>query len=416
MIGLLALRQEFDHAIQGEDGDVAPVGLVIARLQRLRDLELLYGHELGDSLFHAMPERVREALRPGDKLIRIGEADCAVVFCNLRSRNHLELAAGRIARSFSDPVEIGERKFRVRVAVGAAYFPSDASDFESLLMAADRACSRAVNNQYSYEMHRSDATANQYEHERLVQAIRQNELQLYLQPIHSARSPDKIVAFESLARWPCEGGFVPPNVFIPMAERGGLIQDLTMWSLHSSLRLLSQWLEFAPDISVSVNISPLFAADPVFPDLVQRAMGIWNVPPERLILEITETAFAENADAVIDGMMALKRSGVSIAIDDFGTGYASFAYLKDFPVSELKIDQVFIRTLLHRQRLQHLVASMIDMSHRLGITAVAEGVEDQKTLEVLESLGCDFVQGYHLGRPALGETVVENLRQKYLGV
>ena len=411
MIALGELLQLLDEATHGAGGG-ASCGLLVVRLRKLRDTELLYGHDVGEALCSGVPERVRDCVRSVDRVIRIGEGDCAVILPGIRDPGQIELAASRVARMFMQPMVVNGLGVRALVTVGGAAFPTDATTPEELLMAADLACARARLSRHRYELARSRIPGRRFNYDMLQAAVHDNKLQLYLQPIHSTEAGQPIRAFESLARWPFEGGFVPPAEFIPIAERGGLIQDLTLWSLNSTLRHLAQWRAFSPDVQASINISPLFAADPAFPDLVARALSIWDMPPEALMLEITETAFAENAQAVIESMLTLKRMGVCIAIDDFGTGYASFGYLKDFPVSELKIDQAFICDLVHQPRLQQLVGSMIDMARRLDITEVAEGVEDAETLALLTRMGCKQVQGFHLGRPQPAEEAVAALQAR----
>lgn len=384
--------------------------LLVVRLRRLRETELSFGHAVGAQLQRESELLIREALRPGDILFHVGESDYALLLPAMRSESHAELAAAKIARLFDHPIQLDRHSVLARVTVGGVVSSAQERTAEEMLMAADHACAWAIHSRHGYEMARGVELRPPVGHSVLAEALRMNALQLHLQPICEIAS-GRTVAFEALARWTlADGRMVSPADFVPMAEQSGLIGELTVWSLHAAMRHLAAWSTVAPDVVCAINISPLFAADAGFPGLVERAMSIWNVQPHQIMLEITETAFANNIGAVIESMGALREKGLGIGIDDFGSGYATFSYLKDFPVSELKIDRMFITGLAQDARLRQLVASMIDMSHRLGIHCVAEGVEDRATLEVLAELGCDQVQGYVIGHPRPADEVVAAMR------
>lgn len=383
--------------------------LLVVRLRRLRETELSFGHAIGGQLQRETELLIRDALRPGDVLFHIGESDFAILLPAMRSEAHAELAAAKIARLFDHPIQLDRHSVLARVTVGGVVSSAQERTPDEMLMAADHACAWAIHSRHGYEMARGVELRPPVGHSVLAEALRMNALELHLQPIREIAS-GRTTAFEALARWTlADGRTVSPADFVPMAEQSGLIGELTVWSLHAAMRHLAAWSRSAPDVVCSINISPLFAADAGFPGLVERAMSIWNVQPRQVMLEITETAFANNVGAVIESMSALRKKGLGIGIDDFGSGYATFSYLKDFPVSELKIDRMFITDLARDARLRQLVASMIDMSHRLGIHCVAEGVEDQATLDVLAELGCDQVQGYVIGHPQPADEVVAAL-------
>ncbi|PNS09635.1 putative bifunctional diguanylate cyclase/phosphodiesterase [Solilutibacter silvestris] len=385
----------------------APFALLVVRLRRLRETELSFGHAIGEQLHREIELLIRDALRPGDTLFHIGESDFAILLPAIRGDAHAELAAAKIARLFDHPIQLDRHSVLARVTVGGVVSSPQERTPEEMLMAADHASAWAIHSRHGYEMARGMELRPPVGHSVLAEALRMNALQLHLQPIREIAS-GRTVAYEALARWTLpDGRSVSPADFVPMAEQSGLIGELTVWSLHAAMRHLAAWSRVAPDVVCAVNVSPLFAADAGFPGLVERALSIWDVRPQQLMLEITETAFANNIDAVIESMTVLKNKGIGIGIDDFGSGYATFSYLKDFPVSELKIDRMFITDLARDTRLRHLVASMIDMAHRLDIHCVAEGVEEQDTLDVLTELGCDQVQGYIIGRPAPAEEVVD---------
>ncbi|MBS0226174.1 MAG: EAL domain-containing protein [Proteobacteria bacterium] len=405
MSGYRRVLNAIDAAMQRD----VQFALLVVRLRRLRETELSFGHAIGEQLQRETEMQIRDALRPGDTLFHIGESDFAILLPAVRGEAHAELAAAKIARLFDHPIQLDRHSILMRITVGGVVSSPQERTPEEMLMAADHACAWAIHSRHGYEMARGIELRPPVGHSVLAEALRMNALQLHLQPIQEIAT-GRTVAFEALARWTLpDGRTVSPADFVPMAEQSGLIGELTVWSLHAAMRHLAAWSRFAPDVVCAINVSPLFAADAGFPGLVERAMSIWNVRPQQVMLEITETAFANNISAVIESMIVLKNKGIGIGIDDFGSGYATFSYLKDFPVSELKIDRVFITDLARDARLRQLVASMIDMSHRLGIHCVAEGVEDQATLDVLTELGCDQVQGYAIGRPAPADEMVAAL-------
>jgi len=375
-----------------------PAGaLAIVRMQRLREYEALFGYEAGDGLKQALDLRLGDCLRESDTRILIGEGAFAVVMAGLRDRSHLQLAASGMARAFRQPLQWQGLAARVDVAVGACML-ADATSVDMLCRHADRACTKAAQLRERYALFDGDMLES-LSHGELEAVLAANRLQVYLQPVVSL-TDGAVLGFESLSRWP-ESGYPPvsPSVFVPVAEQTGLIDALTRWNINASLRHFSPWLHDHPDLHCSINVSPVALIAPGFAEQLAASLSIWQVPARNLRVEITETAFVDNQELIATALQTLHASGVGISIDDFGTGYSSLSYLKRFPVDELKIDMSFIRDISHDPRCAQLVASVVDMAHRLGATTVAEGIEDASTLAALQAMGCDHGQGYHLGRP-----------------
>jgi EAL domain-containing protein (putative c-di-GMP-specific phosphodiesterase class I) len=204
---------------------------------------------------------------------------------------------------------------------------------------------------------------------------------------------------------------VMPSDFIPFAERSDLIIPLTRWNLNASLRHAAAMRDAQVMVDISVNLSPRVFVERGFTEQFLGALEIWNVPAENVIVEVTETAILTDLDMSVRVLRRFRDRGVRVAIDDFGTGYASFSYLRHFPATELKIDKSFVGTMLDDAHTGQLVGAMVDVAHRMKLESVAEGVEDAATMEQLIAMGCDYLQGYHLGRPTPAVQYVHNRSQ-----
>jgi EAL domain-containing protein (putative c-di-GMP-specific phosphodiesterase class I) len=239
-------------------------------------------------------------------------------------------------------------------------------------------------------------------------AIAADELALHYQP-QLELAQRRVTTFEALVRWPHpEHGLIGPLAFLPLAEHAGLMPKLTQWVLNSALGQCSLWRAARRTVRVSVNISAGDLVDPGFPDVVSKLLTRHAVPPEALLLEITETSIIEEFARTRHAVARLRELGVQVSIDDFGAGFTSLAYLNDLAVGELKLDRRFIRPLAQgrRSRNSELVRATIELGHALGLRVVAEGVEDAATLELLSELGCDIAQGYEIGRPVPAHEIV----------
>jgi EAL domain-containing protein (putative c-di-GMP-specific phosphodiesterase class I) len=236
-------------------------------------------------------------------------------------------------------------------------------------------------------------------------ALQRDEFVLHYQP--KVALPDgRLLGVEALARWqhPTRG-LLGPGEFIPAAESTGLIIPFTLYVLRLALSQMSDWQTAAEEFTVAVNLSPRCLGDPELPAKVLGILAEYGVPARQLELEITENTLAHDPDRALATLTALHNAGIRISIDDFGTGYSSMSYLKRLPVSELKVDRSFVAGMLSDLDDNVLVRSVVDLGHNLGLTVVAEGVEDQATLEALADVGCDVAQGYHTGRPMTVEAL-----------
>jgi EAL domain-containing protein (putative c-di-GMP-specific phosphodiesterase class I) len=241
----------------------------------------------------------------------------------------------------------------------------------------------------------------------LHMAIERDELQLYYQP-KVRLDTGQVCGAEALMRWHSPArGWVPPDEFIPIAEKSDLIEPLSFWSINAALRQCSICRQHYDCLSVAVNLSAVILHHPYLVDILMRAMNIWGTQPGRLILEVTESAMMRDPAASMRTLQTLHDAGITISIDDFGTGYSSLAYLKRLPIDELKIDKSFVLNMHNDAGDEKIVRAIVDLSHNLGVKVVAEGIETQEAYDKLTAMGCDYGQGFLIAKPMSADKIME---------
>lgn len=369
-------------------------------IRHLRQVTIVYGHKVADAVPAAVAARLHQILRKVDHIARIGEDDFLVILPQLRSAGHAELATQRILREFQRPLLVKDRLISVVLVMGIALSCQHGENAEELGRAATTALDQAVMHgvRSMTAVEKPDAPVLLDE---LRDALVNNELTCEFQPIIETRHR-KVVAVEALARWNCpRRGFISPTRFIPVAENDGLATELTRWTLHVGLREYAALRKKQPGLRCHLNLSPRAFSQSGLVEQVHSSLGIWGVPATELVVEVTETAVMDEPEICARVLQGLRDSGIGVAIDDFGTGNATFSYLRFLPATELKIDQSFAINLLQDVRTVQIVRSMVDLAHNLGMTVTLEGIEDTEALNLLRTLGCDYAQGFALGRPKL---------------
>jgi diguanylate cyclase (GGDEF)-like protein len=402
--------EQLDARLRDGVAAAGPRGLLVVRILRQREFNILFGYGFGQRLVDEAAARLRAVLRPVDVVDVVGEGEFVVTLPGLVSPNHALLAAHRVVRAFREPLPVEGHGMFATINVGVAVAPQHADSADALCRCADIAYGEAQSNgshaaMFDPQGHRPHVTFGQ-----LRAALDNGRLVAHLQPIVELRSR-RVVGAESLARWHCDAlGTVSPDVFVPLAEQTGLIGELTRWSMNATLRHAGAVRLGELGMRFSLNLSPRVFLEHSFGDQLLSALRLWDVPPEAITLEVTEGAVMEDPEHSAEVLHRMSQAGMSISIDDFGTGYSSFSYLRQFPADEVKIDRSFIRDIVHDARSAELVRSMIELAHRLRMRVVAEGVEDEPTVELLLDMGCDLAQGFHLGRPQLAEDFIAHLR------
>jgi diguanylate cyclase (GGDEF)-like protein/PAS domain S-box-containing protein len=401
------LADRITHALHRLGRSRRWVGVLFLDLDRFKLVNDSLGHAAGDDLLVQVAERLHDAVRPADTIARFGGDEFVVLCEGLRHPGDAGKLAARMLEAFRYPFVIAGRELYVMPSIGVAVANGDGTDAESLVRNADTAMYSAKSqggNRYTFfddDLRRRAVARLDVEHA-LRRALERSELLLHYQPLFDVTS-GAVVGVEALLRWPSDAGrVVPPDEFIPVAEETALIVPMGAWALHEACRQLAAWDESAPGRvtpSVAVNLSARQVAEPGLVAMVADVLRHTGVAPERLCLEITETAVMQDADAAIVVLESLKALGVRLALDDFGTGHASLGYLSRFPVDALKIDRSFVARLGSDRSATAIVASIMALAEGLGLEVVAEGVEEPEQLEFLRAAGCRLAQGYLLCRP-----------------
>jgi len=374
------------------------------------------GHKSGDELLKLVAVRLREVVHEPDTLARLDSDEFAVLQPNINGIDDLNNTVTMTTKALARPFILEGLSLDVRGSVGAALFPEHADTAGNLLRHADLAMHVAKQDQLEYAIY-SDKLAQERSTHRLTlmtelrQAIENNDLQVHYQPKLNVTT-GQIDEAEVLVRWQHKRqGLLPPDSFIPLAERSGMIKLLSSWVLNEALRQVSAWLADGIDMALSVNLSSQDLACHELPDMIDQYLTTHNVSPQRLIVEITETSLMVNHKIAMQTLTRLAEMGVRSSIDDFGTGYSSLAYLKMLPASELKIDRSFVMDMLDSGNDAVIVRTIIDLAHNLGLKVTGEGVESKALQDELIRLGCDFLQGYSICRPKPPEEFITWFRK-----
>jgi len=382
--------------------DQQQAALLILNLDRFKEVNDTFGHQMGDELLRQVGERLCRSVEAVVTVSRIGGDEFAMFLPGADETAALQIAM-QLQTALEEPFLIGGNPLQIEASIGVALFPEHGNDPRTLSQHADVAMYLAKQSPQRCAFY--DIRHDQYDPHRLTllgdlrKAIANSELRLYYQPkadLHTGL----VNGVEALVRWqhPTQG-FIPPDQFIPLAEQTGLIAPLTRWVVETAIRQCREWLDAGRELRVAVNLSARNLHDPGIPEAIADLLAQYGVPPHLLCCEITESAVMVDAEHALHMLHRLFTLGVRIAIDDYGTGSASLSYLKRLPADELKIDRAFVQHVTTDQADQAIVRSTVNLAHSLGIQVVAEGVEDQATWDLLANLKCDIAQGYYLSRP-----------------
>jgi diguanylate cyclase len=403
----LANRRALLRRVEELYAEGTPVALALLDVDKFKEVNDALGHAAGDDLLRMVARRLEPALRSGDLLGRLGGDEFAVV---APLEPHLpagEAALGLGARlhdRLADPFPVEAMFVHASASIGVTTTADDdAARPSHLLRRADVAMYDAKRSGTGVALYDDDRHADSSGHlalvEELRRAIADGQLVLHHQPQVDIAT-GRVSGVEALVRWahPVRG-LLPPADFLPLAEVHGLMGALSGAVLEQSVAQVADWQRRGLDLRISVNLSASNLLDTSLPARVAALLDAHGVRPSALVLEVTESVLLSDPDRSLAVVGALARLGVTVSIDDFGTGYSSLTYLRELPVAELKLDRSFTADLLTNARTEAIVASTIDLAHRLGLHVVAEGVEDEPTLRHLQSLDCDVSQGYLHSRP-----------------
>jgi diguanylate cyclase (GGDEF)-like protein len=387
-------------------------------LDRFKEVNDTLGHHVGDELLQRVGTRIADVVRPGDTVARLGGDEFAILLPEIRDATVAEEIADRIRLALAVPFDLHGLTFELEGSIGIALCPDHGTDIDVLMQRADVAMYVAKETRARWERYSADRDRNSPERLGLLgdlrRAVEDGELVLHFQPKADLRTGD-IVGAEALLRWQHrQRGLIFPDEFVPAAEQSGLIRSITSMVLDAGLSQLAQWRRDGLLLQLAINVSVRDLHDPRFCEQVRMALERYAIPAHQLALEITESVVIADADRVLLTLASLDDLGVGLSLDDFGAGYSSLTYLKQLPVSEIKIDKSFVVRMDVDDDDARIVRSTIDLAQALGLRVVAEGIETAQTWTRLARLGCDIAQGYYLSRPLPAAEFAEFVRLRRL--
>ncbi|MCB2182152.1 MAG: EAL domain-containing protein [Desulfobulbaceae bacterium] len=401
------LRDRLLQAINTAQRDNKKLAFLLLDLDHFKEINDTLGHYNGDRLLKHLALRLQNVMRASDTLARLGGDEFGILLPIIKESDDVQIVAGKIQKSLRSPFVLEGLKLEVQASMGIAIYPEHGKDVDTLMQRADVAMYVAKQDNQQVTVYSTELDKHTPQKLTLVgelrQAIENEELRLHYQPKIDLRS-DSIKSVEALVRWQHpQHGFMPPDEFIPLAERTGLIKQLSTWVIKHAFGQAVAWHKKGMKLSVAINLSPSTLLDTDFPDAITGMLAMYNLPPHYITFEITEGSIIKDPERAMEILVRLSEMGIHLSIDDFGTGYSSLAYLKKLPVNELKIDKSFVMDMLENENDAVIVRSTIDLAHNLGLQVVAEGVENKETAAHLKSLGCDILQGYHFSKPLSSE-------------
>jgi len=398
-------RDRLEHALARAVRDSTRVGVLYMDLDGFKHINDAYGHDIGDKLLTEVAARLKSSVRTTDTVVRFGGDEFASILADVHCVSDVETVARKVLDTVAQPYLLSEEQCKVTVSIGIGVFPDDTRDMDELMKFADIAMYRAkAASKDAYRFFTKEMNAEALHRLSLAagmqRALERNEFVVYYQP-QTRLATRQVDGFEALARWdhPTQG-LIATGQFIDLAEETGFISALGEFVLRTACRQCADWRDRRHrQLRVAVKLSVRQFRDP---DLVANIADILQesgLPASALVLEITESTVMQNVPAAQRVLRALRALGVAVALDEFGTGYASMAYLRQLPVTEIKIDRQFIHDLENDHQNYAITDAIIRMGAALGLAVVAEGLETQGQLEALDALQCDRAQGRILGPP-----------------
>lgn len=395
-----------------------PFALVLISLDRFELVTASVGYQVGDQILKAVSDNLNHFIQNyctldlSDKKYRLDSSKFALLVDELPEHEFAENLAAALVEKMRMPVCIDNSEFHLTVSVGISHFPNHGDNGETLIANADAALTRVKRDggdgllSYSKDIHAKEQAWIDIERN-LRHAIDDQELVLHYQPKISAHT-HQISGVEALIRWRrADGSMVSPGEFIPVAEQTGLIVMIGEWVIHEACRQFERWDEEKP-LNIAINLSARQFRHPDFIPMMSECLHHYAIDPAMIELEITESLLMNDIQKSIETMHELKALGFKLSIDDFGTGYSSLSYLKDFPIDKLKIDRAFVMNIENNPDDRTLAKTIVDLAHNLNLTVVAEGVENEQQLKIIEELGVEEIQGFYFSKPVSASDIEQN--------
>lgn len=397
-----AFIQQLEASITSHRNRNLSLTVLVLNLDRFKEVNKILGRDMGDELLSQVAKKIKAEMRADDVVARLGADEYGVLLSALSADLAL-LVADKLKKAFELPFDVNEQKIDVSAGFGIAVFPQHGETDEALLHNAETALNVSKQRKSGVVVYHPQFDAGTQENltmaTDLKSAIQAHQLVLYLQPKINMQTKQGYAA-EALVRWMHpEKGFIFPDQFIPFAEQTGLIQGITLWMLEEACRVHVALKQEGIPLTIAVNISTRDLIGSDFPEKIEHIFRRHHVTFDAISLEITESSIMDDPVRAEATLQRLSQMGLKIAIDDFGTGYSSLGYLKRLPVQELKIDKSFVMNMANNENDAIIVRSTIDLGHNLNLKVVAEGIENIEAWDLLAKMGCDYGQGYFMGKP-----------------
>jgi diguanylate cyclase (GGDEF)-like protein len=395
------------------------LAVILIDLDNFKDINDSLGHPVGDALLSKVADRLRRGLRESDIVARLGGDEFAVVATHLVNTSSVSSMCSVILNLFSEAFTIDDRSVMIGASVGVSVYPGDSADPDELLMQADLALYKAKGGgrncfHFFDQGLESDLKERQRVQNDLREALVNEQFYLVYQPIVNVDSL-QIQGVEALIRCQDQNGeLMSPELFIPVAEAGGLIFPIGEWVIKQVFRDLKKWRSLAvPAFSVAINVSAIQLRNDKIVQIIKQQLQECDVDPSLIHLEITESMLLNDSEDIVARIHKLSNLGIKISIDDFGTGYSSLAYLKNFPIDIIKVDKTLTQGALQNKQDAAIATAIMSISKAFDAEVVAEGVEGQEHHQFLVNSHCELMQGYYICRPARSEQLLAWLRDEY---
>ncbi|MBT5230630.1 MAG: EAL domain-containing protein [Methylococcales bacterium] len=391
-----------DNEIERSNRHTGQFVLIIFDIDRFKEINDTLGHYNGDKLLAQISQRLKNHWRKSDTIARFGADEFSIMLPGA-DQDVAIIALEKLQNFIKEPYHLENTPLEIEVHCGIALFPEHGETATQLMQHADTALNNAKSLGKEYDVYQQENDIHTVQRLSLFgelrHAIENDELVLHYQPKLNLLNKN-MLEVEALIRWnhPTRG-FICPDQFIPIAERTNLIKPLTLWVIETAFKQIKSWQEHGFNIRVAVNLSARNLNDPSIVNSFRDMMNTLNIPPDRLVGEVTESAVMADSERSNNLLNELHELGIDISIDDFGTGFGSLTYLRTLPIKEIKIDQSFVKEINRSESDQHIVQSLIQLAHNLKLTVTAEGIDSEEVYNTLKQMGCDKIQGYFICKP-----------------
>ncbi|MBT8438925.1 MAG: EAL domain-containing protein, partial [Gammaproteobacteria bacterium] len=405
----LLFADRLEQAVIRAERGRSAMALMLVDIDDFKLVNDSFGHDAGDKLIKAVGQLISRSLRRADTIARLGGDEFAVIIEGMDSAEDIISIADNLTTILEHNVRLDDQETYTSASIGIAIYPEDGKDARTLLKNADTAMFRAKENgRHCFQFYKPEMSVSAMERleleNNLKSAFEKDEFQIHYQPIVDIHK-NEIFGVEALLRWQHpDKGMIHPSDFVPVVEDSSLIVALGEWLIVSACKQIHAWQDAGlKGQQVSINLSPRQFKEQDLVALFTRAIAENNIDGSSLYVEITERTLIDNIGEVESTLKKLREMGIRVMLDDFGTGYASLAYLKEFPVDVVKIDRAFIAGIPDNQEDSAIVDAIAGLTRGLKLGLLAEGVENERQLNVLKSIGCQYGQGYYWSKPLPGD-------------